>query len=225
MSRNGWPLVRIRFDGVAGQGRSQRRTTSRVVVANSYSQVRLTRLLRLLVPAPETWVVSAQRAIAEMLARDRASGTRPVLGDVELSTLSRALDLDPIFRESFDADPVAAVEAAGWPMLARSLEREITELVALAERIVSDAAFREEVHQHPVMTLEESGLPFLAIEPLLEALEMPEEVRARVPGVVAHHQARESSRSRLLLLIIDNRTVIEMVHDVRRRNSGEETAP
>jgi len=106
------------------------------VVANSYSQVRLTRLLRLLVPAPETWVVSGQRAIAEMLARDRASGTRPVLGDVELSRLSRALDLDPIFRESFDADPVAAVEAAGWPVLARSLEREITELVALAERIV-----------------------------------------------------------------------------------------
>lgn len=205
-------------------GRSHPRTTSRLVVANSYSQDRLARLLRLLAPAPERWVASAQRAIAEMLARDRASGTRLVLGEIELSTLSRALDLDPTFRESFDADPVAAVEAAGWPMLARSLEREITELVALAERIAADAAFREELHEHPVTTLEESGLPFPAIEPLLEALQVPEEVRARVPEVVAHHLAGESSRSRLLLLIIENRAVVGILREVIRPASGEETS-
>ena len=196
-------------------------------VANSYSQDRIVRLLRLVAPAPERWIESAQRAVVEMLARDRAAATTPAREELELSRLMRALDLDPAFRASFDADPVAAVEAAGWPALARALEREAAELVALAERIAADAAYRRELDQHPTSTLEASGVPAPVVEPLLRALDMPDDVLAKVPEVVAHQEAADATRSRLLILLVGSRALPRRLHEIvdgsgpRERATGE----
>jgi hypothetical protein len=44
-------------------------------------------------------------------------------------------------QQRFDADPVAAAEAAGMHELALGLEREIRELVGLADRIANDDAY------------------------------------------------------------------------------------
>jgi hypothetical protein len=63
-----------------------------------------------------------------------------LLADRELAELTRRLNSEPGFRERFDADPVAAAEAAGMRQLVVSLERELRELVALAERIANDQA-------------------------------------------------------------------------------------
>ena len=64
------------------------------------------------------------------------------LTDRDLAQLERELEIDPMFRQRFDADPVAAAEAAGMRELALGLEREMRELVALAERVAYDDVFR-----------------------------------------------------------------------------------
>ena len=67
----------------------------------------------------------------------------------DLEKLERELEIDPMFRDRFDADPVAATEAAGMHELAVRLEREIRELVALAERIANDGAYRARLDTGP----------------------------------------------------------------------------
>ena len=136
--RDGWSICLGRPMVRAG-GRTDRPAASCLMVAlNAYSRQRLAYLLRLLRPAPERWVTKAQSTILEMLARDRTAADATPLTETQLSELGDALERDPAFRRSFDIDPVAAAEAAGWSDLARGLEREMRGLVALAERIAAD---------------------------------------------------------------------------------------
>ena len=165
---------------------------------NIYTEDALADLLRLLPPPPETWIANAQRAIRDLLVSDGHGAASPAR---QLGELRRALELDPRFRQSFDADPVATVEANGWPELARELEREMRELVALAERIAADAAYRESLDADPTRVLEAAGVPSVAAEPLLRALAAPEEVLARVPDVVAHHHEQPIEATLMLLLL------------------------
>ena len=75
------------------------------------------------------------------------------------------------------------------PDVAAGLEQEIRELVALAERVAYDDAFRINLESHPVAVLNAAGMPEAAAEQLLKALDVPDEVLARMPEVVAHrHQ-------------------------------------
>ena len=62
-----------------------------------------------------------------------------------------------MFRQRFDADPVAAAEAAGMHELALGVEREMRELVALAERIANDDVYRAELDTGPVAALVARG--------------------------------------------------------------------
>ena len=186
-----------------------------MVARNPYSQERLVRLLRLLHPAPDDWVTRTQRTIAELLVHERAS-VRP-LTDRELTELSRALERDPSFRRSFDIDPVAATEAAGWPELARSLQQEFEELIAFAERIAADDAFRESLHADLLGTLGSADVPVEAAEPLLRALAEPDELLAGLPEVVAHRHERESGRTRRLMILLSSTFVAEILRDRSRR--------
>jgi hypothetical protein len=187
-----------------------------MVVLNPYDQQRLVRLLRLLRPAPQAWIEKAQRTLLEMLAQDRTAVDRALI-EASATKLRRALELDPLFRESFNGDPVAAAEAAGWPELARGLEREMRELVALAERITADSAYRDGLHADPVTTLEMSGVPSDAAEPLLRALGASEGVLGKLPEVVAHQHEQQSIRSRLVILLLGSTAVVEKIRDVTRR--------
>ena len=88
------------------------------VPLNPYDDVRLARLLSLLRPAPRSWVTRAQRIPAE----------ERTLTDGDLAELARKLEINPMFRQRFDADPVAAAEGAGMHELGLRLERELREL-------------------------------------------------------------------------------------------------
>jgi hypothetical protein len=115
-----------------------------------YDEARLGRLLRLLRAAPIEWVRRAQRI---------PLGSEPLTAR-DLDVLALKLEGDPSFRRGFDADPIAAVRAAGMSELGSRLEYEIGELVALAERVARDADRREEL----VAALEaESGASVLAL--------------------------------------------------------------
>ena len=186
-----------------------------MVARNPYSQERLVRLLRLLQPAPNDWVTSAQRIIAGLLVRERASA-QP-LTDRELTELGRALERDPSFRRAFDIDPVAATEAAGWPELARSLQEELLALIALAERIAADDAYHEALHADLLGALHAVDVPAAAAEPLLRALAEPDELLAKLPEVVAHQDERESVRTRRLIVLLSSTVVAETLRDRSRR--------
>ena len=99
---------------------------------NSHIDERLARLLRLLRPTPDGWVAKAQRTLLDMIVRDDRVLAETVLTDGDLVELRRRLETDPLFRQRFDADPVAAAEAAGMRELALGLEREMRELVRLS---------------------------------------------------------------------------------------------
>jgi hypothetical protein len=167
------------------------------------------RLLRLLQPAPRDWVTKAQRTISDRLARNRPF--------VDLMDLTRELERDPVFREAFDADPIAGAEAAGWPDLARDLERELFALIALAERIAADAAFRAELDAHPVTTLESASVPPGVAEPFLRTIAMPAAALAKLPDVVAHAQEQEPFRTRILILLLDAAGVRTKLQNLARR--------
>jgi hypothetical protein len=123
------------------------------------------------------------------------------LTDGDLAQLGRKLEIDATFRQRFDLDPVAAVEAAGMRKLAVALEREMRELVALAERIANDVGYRADLHRDPVAELVGAGVPAATAEPLLEALGMPDDVLAKLPDVVAHQYEEPPLKARLLLLL------------------------
>jgi putative modified peptide len=129
------------------------------------------------------------------------------LTDGDLAELGRKLEIDSMFRRSFDGDPVAAAEAAGMHELALRLEWEIRELVALTERIANDDAYRAELATDPVAALVGAGIPAATAEPLLQALAVPDEVRARLPEVVAHKHEQLPLKARLLILLIGSTAV------------------
>lgn len=186
-----------------------------MVVRNPYSQERLTRLIRLLQPAPSAWVATAQQTIADLLGRERAPAQ--ALNDAELTEFYQALERDQSFRTSFDIDPVAATEAAGWTELARSLEQELQAVIVLAERIAADDAFHKALHVDVLGTLNGADVPAAAAEPLVRALAESDELLAELPEVVAHQHERESGRTRRIIVLLSSTIVVETLRDRSRR--------
>ena len=139
-----------------------------------------------------------------------------VLTDRDLAELGRELEVDPIFRQRFDADPVATAEAAGMRELALGLEREIRELVALAERIANDDVYRAELDADPVAALVAAGMPAATAEPLLQALAVPDEVLAMLPEVVAHQHEQLPLKARLLILLLGSAAVAAKIRSATR---------
>ena len=138
------------------------------------------------------------------------------LTDGDLTELARELEIDPIFRQRFDADPVAAAEAAGMREFALGLEREIRELVALAERIANDDVYRAELDTDPVAALVAAGMPAATAEPLLQALAVPDEVLAKLPEVLAHQYEQLPLKARLLILLLGSTAVAEKIRSATR---------
>jgi hypothetical protein len=175
--------------------------------------------LRLLTPAPHEWVTKAQSTILEMLGRDRPADADG-LTETALTRLRHALEHDTAFRKSFDTDPVAAAEAAGWFELARGLEREMRALIALAERIAADDSFRSELSADPVQTLENAGVPSASAEPLLQALGETH-LAGRQPDVVAHQFEPLPMTTRLAMLLLGNGAFVERLRTVARRRVAD----
>jgi putative modified peptide len=190
-----------------GSRRTPRKNRRRVgvlfdVPVNAHGDARLAQLLRLLHTVPQGWVTKAQQIpILE------ASG----LTDRDLAKLGRQLEIDPMFRQRFDADPVAAAEAAGMHEVASGLEWEIRELIALAGRIANDDVFRTELNSDPAAALAATGMPAVAAEPLLHALAVPDDVIAKLPEVVAHQNEQLPLKSRLLILLLGRPGVTEKI--------------
>ena len=178
---------------------------------NPHGDVRLTHLLQLLRPAPEGWITKAQG-----IWDSRADAT--TLTDRDLVELGHRLEIDPVFRRSFDADPVAAVEAAGMDELASRLDQEMRELIALAERIANDNVYHSELDTDPVSTLAATDLPAATAEPLLRALAVPDDVLAKLPDVVAHQHEEQPLRARLLILLLGSPAVAEKIRAAARRS-------
>jgi len=185
------------------------------VPVNADGDARLAHLLRLLRPAPQGWITKAQRIFLDRSVRDSAAEARG-LTDRDLAELGRKLEIDPMFRQHFDADPVAAVEAAGMHELALTLEREMRELVALAERIANDDVYRAELDTDPLTALVAGGLPAATAEPLLRALAVPDEVLAKLPDVVAHQYEELPLKARLLNLLLGRPAVAEKIRAATR---------
>ncbi len=183
---------------------------------NPYGDERLARLLRLLRPAPQGWVTKAQRIPLDMSVRDQPAAEERRLTDGDLAELGRQLEIDPMFRRRFDADPVAAAEAAGMRELALGLAREIRELVALAERIANDDVYRAELDTDPVAALVAAGMPAATAEPLLQALAVPDEVLGKLPEVVAHQHEQLPLKARLLILLLGSAAVAAKVRAAAR---------
>jgi putative modified peptide len=151
-----------------------------------------------------------------MSIRDQRQAAESRLTDGDLAELGRELEIDPMFRQRFDADPVAASEAAGMRELALGLEREMRELVALAERIANDDVYRARLHRDPVAALVAAGMPAATAEPLLQALEVRDEVLAKLPEVVAHQHEQLSPKARLLILLLGSTAVVERIRAATR---------
>jgi hypothetical protein len=186
------------------------------VRVNPYGDERLARLLRLLRPAPHGWVTKAQRTLLNMIIRDQRETAESALTDGDLAELGRKLEIDLMFRQRFDADPVAAAEGAGMHKLALGLKREMRELVALAERIANDDVYRADLHTDPVAALEARGMPAAIAEPLLQALAVPEDVLAKLPEVVAHQYQELPLKTRLLFLLLGSTAVAEQIRSGTR---------
>jgi putative modified peptide len=134
----------------------------------------------------------------------------------DLAELGRKLETDPMFRQRFDADPVAAAEAAGMRELALGLERELRGLVALAERLANDDVYRTELYRDPVAALVAAGVPAATAEPLLQALAVPDEVLAKVPEVAAHQYKQLPIEAGLLIFLLGRPAVTEKIRAATR---------
>ena len=141
---------------------------------------------------------------------------RQLLTDSDLARLQRTLDADPMFRRRFDADPVAAAKDAGMPDVAVGLEQEMRELVALAERVAYDDVFRATLEADPVAALDAAGMPEAATEQLLSALDVSDDVLARMPEVVAHHQQELPVEVHLLILLLGSTAVTKRMRSASR---------
>jgi hypothetical protein len=191
-----------------------------MVALNAYSRERLAYLLRLLRPAPQRWVTKAQSTILEMLVRDGAAADATPLTETQLAQLGHALERDPAFRRSFDTDPVAAAEAAGWSDLARGLEREMRGLVALAERIAADDSFRAALGRDPRRVLVAAGVPSASAEPLRQALE-GSDAGSIVSDVVAHRHEQLALAPRLISLLLRSSVFAEHIRNVAGLRSAD----
>jgi putative modified peptide len=169
------------------------------VSVHRYGVGRLVRLLQLLRPAPHGWLAKAQRIALDF----------GVLTDHDLAAIGRKLESDPIFRQRFDSDPVAASKEIGMRGLALRLEREMRELVALAERLTNDEVFRSELDTEPAAALAAAGMPEGTAEPFLHALDASDEVLAKLPEVVAHQHEHVPPMTRLLILLLGSNAVAE----------------
>ncbi len=180
------------------------------VPVNAHGDAQLAHLLRLLRPARQGWITKAQGIVFDRSLRDSGAEASK-LTDGDLAELGRKLEIDPVFGQRFDVDPVAAVEAAGMHELASGLEREMREIVALAERIANDDVYRAELDADPVTALVAAGLPAATAEPLLRALAVPDEVLAKLPDVVAHQSEELPLKTRLLILLLGRPAVAEKI--------------
>jgi putative modified peptide len=154
----------------------------------------------------------AKRIFVDHRVSDTPAPARKLLTNSDLARLQRTLEADPMFRRRFDADPVAAAQGAGMPDVAVGLEQEIRELVALAERVAYDDVFRAKLDEDPVAALDAAGMPEAAAEQLLKALDVPDEVLARIPEVVAHRQQELPLKAHLLILLLGSTAVTERMH-------------
>jgi hypothetical protein len=145
-----------------------------------YDEARLVRLLRLLRVPPLEWVRRAQRIPL----------TAGMLTDQDVEELARKLNGDLSFRRHFDADPVAATEAAGMYKVSLRLRTELRALVAGAEQIASDGARRADF----VAALGDPGA-------VLEALS------ASGAEVEAHVLDQQGLEKRVLLLLLSSAAV------------------
>ena len=186
------------------------------VQANRYGDERLAHLLRLLRPAPRDWITKAQRIVVAPSIPGHAHAAEMRLTDGDLMVLRQALD-DPVFRERFDADPIAAAQAAELHDLALRLASELRELVALAERIALDDVYRAELNTDPMAALVAAGMPSTTVEPLLLALAVPEELLAKLPDVVAHHHEQPPLRATLIITLLESTAVVEAIRSRARR--------
>ena len=172
-----------------------------------YDEGRLVRLLRLLRAVPEEWIRRAQR-----IPLERAPET--ALRDRDVRELGRKLEREPSFRQQFDADPVAAAEAAGLHELSMRLQREIRELVAFAERVANDEAYRVELAADPIAALGAAGFSAGSAEPLLQVLGAPTDVLAKLPEVEAHALGGQAVRERLLLFLLASKTFADEIRAI-----------
>ena len=186
------------------------------VRVNPYGDERLARLLRLLRPAPRDWITKAQRIFFDVSIPGQVRAAETRLTDRDLAELSHALD-DPLFRRRFDADPIAAAQAAGLHELALRLASEMRELVALAERIAIDDVYRAELDADPVAALVAAGMPATIAEPLLQALAVPDDVLAKLPEVVAHEHEQLPLKARLIVTLLGSTAVVETIRSPARR--------
>jgi hypothetical protein len=147
-------------------------------------------------------VVKAQRTLQDLLVGDQRLDLESLLTEADLLELRLALESDSLFRQQFDADPIAAAKDAGNLRLALGLEREMRELIAFAERIATDSTFNIQFEADPATTLAASGMPMATHEPLLRALDVSDDALARLPEVVAHRHEQSSVRAGLVLLLL-----------------------
>jgi hypothetical protein len=186
------------------------------VRVNPYGDERLACLLRLLRPAPRDWITKAQRIFFDLSIPGQARTAETRLTEGDLAELRHALD-DPLFRQRFDADPIAAAQAAGLHELALRLASEMRELVALAERIAIDDVYRAELEADPVAALVAAGMPATTAEPLLQALAARDDVLAKLPEVVAHQHEQPPLKARLLITLLGSTAVVETIRSPARR--------
>lgn len=175
---------------------------------NLHGNERLARLLRLLRPAPEGWVESARRIFTPSSVGDLPAAGG--LTDADVAELASALERNPLFRERFDADPVAAAREVGMRELASRIEVEIGALVAVAERIANDVDYRASLTSDPMATLAAEGLPRSTVEPYLRALDDSSEALESLPEVVAHRD-EPSARARAVLLLLGCSAVVARI--------------
>ena len=186
------------------------------VRANPYRDERLARLLRILRPAPRDWIASAQRIFFDLSIPGQARAAEARLADGDLVVLRRALD-DALFRQRFDADPIAATQAAELHELAARLASEMRELVALAERIAIDDVYRAELDADPAAALVAAGMPATTAEPLLQVLAVSDDVLAKLPDVVAHQHEPPPLKARLIITLLESNAVVETIRSRARR--------
>jgi hypothetical protein len=158
----------------------------------------------------------AKQVFADRTVRIAPAPTGKPLTDNELAELRRALELDPSFRRRFDADPVAAAEAAGMRNVAAGLEHELRELVAFAERIARDSDLRAELETDPVAALAAAGFPDAATGSLLIVLDIQGEAQAMLPEVVAHHHVQPPPRGQVLIILLGSRAVADKIQSALR---------
>jgi hypothetical protein len=174
-----------------------------------YGDERLSRLLGVLSPAPEGWVMRAERIFVDHTVRGKP------LTDNELARLRRTLELDPVFRRHFDADPVGAAEAAGMRDVAAGLEQELRGLVAFAERIARESDLRTELETDPLAALAAAGFPDAAADSLLTVLHQGE-AQAMLPEVVAHHHQQLPPRGQALIILLGSAAVTDKIQSALR---------